>query len=103
MTVHLPDELERYLRGQIANGRFASAEEAISEAVRLLRQAEPARLSAPGEPAQQDNATAAPDPAWRRVLEVMQDLPDEVFDQIPADSSAQLDHYLYGSPKRPTS
>jgi hypothetical protein len=31
----------------------------------------------------------------------MDGMPDEVFDRIPADGSEQLDHYLYGSPKRP--
>jgi hypothetical protein len=31
----------------------------------------------------------------------MKDIPDEEFDRMPADSSEQLDHYLYGTPKRP--
>lgn len=41
-----------------------------------------------------------PVPAWKQVLENMQAVPDEVFDRIPADSSEQLDHYLYGTQKR---
>jgi hypothetical protein len=41
-------------------------------------------------------------PAWKRIIESMKAVPDEVFDRIPADSSEQLDHYLYGTPKRPT-
>lgn len=40
MTVHLPSDLEIYVQGQVARGRFASQDEAIAEAVRLLRQAE---------------------------------------------------------------
>jgi hypothetical protein len=32
----------------------------------------------------------------------MDAVPDEVFDRIPTDSSAQLDQYLHGTPKRPT-
>jgi hypothetical protein len=40
-------------------------------------------------------------PAWKQVLDHMKDLPDEEFDRMPADSSEQLDHYLYGTPKRP--
>lgn len=38
MTIHLPEDLERYLEGQVHSGRFASADDAIAEAVRLLRQ-----------------------------------------------------------------
>lgn len=38
MTIHLPEDLERYVQSQVHLGRFASADEAISEAVRLLRQ-----------------------------------------------------------------
>jgi putative addiction module CopG family antidote len=85
MTIHLPEDLERYLQTQVQTGRFASENEAIAEAVRLLQQRE------------------TEEPAWQRVLEIMNDVPDEIFNRIPADSSAQLDHYLYGTPKRPTS
>jgi putative addiction module CopG family antidote len=38
MTIHLPEDLERYLHSELQSGRFASRDEAISEAVRLLRQ-----------------------------------------------------------------
>jgi putative addiction module CopG family antidote len=38
MTVHLPEELERFVRSEVASGHFASENDAISEAVRLLRQ-----------------------------------------------------------------
>lgn len=38
MTIHLPEDLERYVQGQVHNGHFASADDAIAEAVRLLRQ-----------------------------------------------------------------
>ena len=38
MTIQLPEDLERYLQAQVSLGRFASADEAVGEAVRLLRQ-----------------------------------------------------------------
>lgn len=38
MTIHLPEDLERYVQGQVHSGRFASPDDAIAEAVRLLRQ-----------------------------------------------------------------
>jgi len=39
MTIHLPQDVERYVHSQVQCGRFASADEAIAEAVRRLRQA----------------------------------------------------------------
>lgn len=38
MTIHLPEDLERFVQAEVRLGHFASAEEAITEAVRLLRQ-----------------------------------------------------------------
>jgi Arc/MetJ-type ribon-helix-helix transcriptional regulator len=34
MTIHLPEELERYVRSAVASGHFASEDEAIADAVR---------------------------------------------------------------------
>ena len=39
MTIHLPEDVERYIHSQVQRGRFASANEAVAEAVRRLRQA----------------------------------------------------------------
>ena len=38
MTIHLPEELERYVEGEVQSGRYASLDDAITEAIRLLRQ-----------------------------------------------------------------
>jgi putative addiction module CopG family antidote len=46
MTIHLPEELERYVKSQVQSGYFASEDEAITEAVRLLRQTRSAVPSA---------------------------------------------------------
>src|SRR5260370_37295621 len=102
MTIHLPEDLERYVQMKIRSGRFASEDEAIGDAVGLLQQKEEA------EPQPSDGARKAADAggamtAWKRVLDIMGRVPDEVFDQMPADSSQQLDHYIYGPPKRPIS
>jgi putative addiction module CopG family antidote len=45
MTVHLPEDLELYVKAQVQSGLFASEQEAISEAVRLLRQLKPQKTS----------------------------------------------------------
>jgi Arc/MetJ-type ribon-helix-helix transcriptional regulator len=77
MTINLPDDLERFLRAEVHRGHFASEEDAIAEAVRLLRrqlgQAAPA-TPAPGRLA----AAMAPDP----VLGAMRDAADELDDIV---------------------
>ena len=40
MTIQLPEDLEHFVRSQVLSGHFASEDEAIAEAVLLLRQRE---------------------------------------------------------------
>jgi putative addiction module CopG family antidote len=103
MTIHLPEDLESYVQMKVRSGRFASEDEAIGEAVRLLRQKEEAEPQTGEDAPEGATAGGAAVPAWRRVLDIMGKVPEDVFDRIPADSSEQLDHYIYGTPKRPTS
>ena len=37
---------------------------------------------------------------WQIWQEHLKDIPDEEFDKIPTDASQNLDHYLYGAPKK---
>jgi putative addiction module CopG family antidote len=46
MNVHLPEDLQHYVQSEVQCGRFASEQDAIEEAVRLLRQRQPASLTA---------------------------------------------------------
>jgi bifunctional DNA-binding transcriptional regulator/antitoxin component of YhaV-PrlF toxin-antitoxin module len=39
-------------------------------------------------------------PIWERIIALTADAPPEELDKLPADGAAQLDHYLYGTPKR---
>lgn len=96
MTIHLPEDLETYIHAKVLSGQFATEDAAVAEAVRRFKQWE---LE---QPQQAAFTVSEPLPAWQRVLENMKAVPDEIFDRIPADSSAQLDHYLYGTPKRST-
>ncbi len=36
MTIHLPQDLESSLRAEVSSGHFASLDDAMAEAVRLL-------------------------------------------------------------------
>ena len=37
---------------------------------------------------------------WQRFLEASHHIPDEELDQLPPDLAAQVDHYIYGTPKQ---
>ena len=37
---------------------------------------------------------------WERIAALTADVPPEELDKVPTDGAAQLDHYLYGHPKR---
>jgi len=39
-------------------------------------------------------------PFWERIVERSKEVPDEVWEELPKDGAAEIDHYLYGSPKR---
>jgi hypothetical protein len=41
-------------------------------------------------------------PIWEVAEELFGDIPDEELAQLPTDGAAQHDHYIYGTPKRPT-
>ena len=40
-------------------------------------------------------------PIWKALQEILKDVPEEAFDELPRDGAAQHDHYIYGTPKRP--
>ena len=40
-------------------------------------------------------------PIWERLAARAAEIPAEELDKLPPDGAAQIDHYLYGHPKRP--
>jgi predicted DNA-binding antitoxin AbrB/MazE fold protein len=40
-------------------------------------------------------------PIWERIAALTADAPPEELAKLPIDGASQLDHYLYGTPKRP--
>lgn len=38
---------------------------------------------------------------WDKIQAIMSDVPDDVLATIPTDGSINVDHYLYGTPKKP--
>lgn len=39
-------------------------------------------------------------PIWEVIDEITSNVPDEIWDTLPKDGAAEVDHYLYGTPKK---
>ena len=39
-------------------------------------------------------------PYWEVIQDIMKDVPDEELEKLPKDGAAEIDHYIYGTPKR---
>lgn len=44
--------------------------------------------------------TELPKSIWEKIADRVAQIPPEVLAELPADSSENLDHYLYGAPKK---
>jgi hypothetical protein len=87
LVLELPDKKEAALKAK-AQAQGVSAEQYAQHV--LDRDLEE---SIPAEP--RDDR-----PIWEVIAEVMKDVPDGVFDRLPKDGASQVDHYIYGLPKR---
>ncbi len=101
MTIHLPEPLESSILAAVHSGRYASLDDAMTEAASLLVQRLRQEQAEP-PPASQAQAVPAHKPIWEVIDDLRKNIPAEAFAKLPNDGAEQLDHYLYGSPKRPT-
>jgi Arc/MetJ-type ribon-helix-helix transcriptional regulator len=99
MTIHLPEDVEISIRAEVTSGRFASTDEAIAAAWRAFQQNEPASDEAASD---HQGASKRRKPIWERAEEIRRGVPDEEWAKLPTDGAEQLDHYIYGSARRPT-
>jgi hypothetical protein len=37
---------------------------------------------------------------WDKIEDIVKDVPDELWEQLPIDGAQEHDHYLYGTPKQ---
>jgi len=84
----------------------ANIEEKVIEKLRVLPESQQAEVlkfveDLAGVEGKVDNGYA-PDrvPIWDKIQAIMHDVPDEVLASIPTDGSINVDHYLYGAPKK---
>jgi Arc/MetJ-type ribon-helix-helix transcriptional regulator len=104
MTIHLSPELESSIQAAIHSGRYASLDDAMTDAASLLVQRlNQEQMQATLPTASHANAALTDKPIWEEILELTADVPDEEWDKLPTDLAEQHDHYIYGTPKRPPS
>ena len=100
MMIHLPPEIDRTIQDAVRSGRYASLDDAMTEAATLLveRLRQEQAGAEPPAPPHGD----ADRPIWEVIEEENRSIPPEVWAELPADLSEQHDHYIYGTPRRPT-
>jgi hypothetical protein len=86
-----PKEEERLIAAARAKGLTTAA---------LVREAIEPILTA--EPEQKHEAKSELRPIWQAIQDNMKDVTPEEFAELPKDGASELDHYLYGHPRRNT-
>ena len=100
MTIHVFKDAEDAINTAVRSGQFASADEMVDELVRDYAQRTRRQPSA-AQPSPAGSSTPPKRrPLWERAAELRQSIPAEEWDKLPTDGARQLDHYIYGSPKR---
>ena len=123
MTIHLPEDLESSIRLEVTRGHFATIDDAVAAAWQAYIDQRNRQEIGPRTPdngqgghstsetrktadgALSTQPTEAPErrPIWDVIDSLRKNVPPEEFSKLPKDGAEQLDHYLYGSPKRSTS
>ena len=83
----------------------ANIEDKVIEKLRVLPESQQAEVLKFVEDlaeveAKTDNGHQAGVPIWDKIQAIMRDVPDEVLANIPTDGAINVDHYLYGAPKK---
>ena len=91
LVIDLPPEKEAALKAHAQAAGVSAEEFARRTLSQALRSAPP--VSA-GENEVDDR------PIWEVIVDNMKDVPAEELAKLPKDGASQIDHYLYGAPKR---
>lgn len=95
MTITNPD-VARLIEEQLNTGRYTSADEVLLAGLKLLQQRE---NGTSGNPTAIPTAERITNLATL-AAEFTKDIPDSEWDKFPTDFAQNIDHYLYGTPKR---
>jgi hypothetical protein len=92
LMIDLPPDLERRLEEEAE--RRGQAAEKVAQALLAERLQDISATSSAED-------TTEPRPIWQKFVEAGRKLPDDVVNRLPPDGARNLDHYLYGAPKKP--
>ncbi len=84
--------------GESVSALIAKALEGLQEDERLGRM----HGNSNGGDKKESPQKEAQKPIWEQFVDAFKDVPEEELNCLPVDGAAQHDHYIYGSPKRPT-
>jgi hypothetical protein len=92
MTIQLPENLESSILAAVWGGRYATVDEAMTDAARLFVE----RLNQEQAGAIQPACTHKP--IWEEFAEIAAGVPDEEWAKLPSDRAEQHDHYILARP-----
>ena len=101
MDVQLSEDLKHFVQAQLASGRYASEEEVLRDVGQWLHQKR--HHEHPDVDSSQGTlglGAATPHRFLEAIDELMKDVPEDELAKLPTDGAKNLDHYLYGAPKR---
>lgn len=92
LTIELSPEAEAALKRQAESHGMSLEDYALQRLSAASTQLEASPSATADEPEER--------PIWEEIAEIMSEVPDEEFAKLPRDGASQVDHYLYGHPKR---
>jgi hypothetical protein len=98
MTVSIDIKLE--LQAELARQAAARVTTIEAYAAQLLEQAVDFPSSKSGGTEPFKTALGDDRPIWEIIVDQMKEIPTEDFATLPRDGASQVDHYIYGTPKR---
>jgi Arc/MetJ-type ribon-helix-helix transcriptional regulator len=84
MQINLPADLEHSLLIEVQSGHFASVDDAIAEAVRLLLRMSPGEAE-PGSAEAGEPTEPSHKPIWEVFEDITASIPEEEWAKLPTD------------------
>lgn len=91
MGILINPDLENRIVAKVQSGRYQSADEVVQESLALLDARDGgARVSEPPDASS----------ISEMIVRIGAQVPEEAWSHLPSDLASNVDHYLYGSPRR---
>lgn len=90
-----PTELSQTDKQNLADLAEKTGDETVREVINTYLERSAKKPEPNGAP-----TTEQARPIWEEIADIIKDVPEEEFKKLPRDGAEQLDHYIYGTPKR---